>query len=166
MKIGTFALAAALWAATLGGASAQTAEPQIGQAFGAWVFQCNAVGQDKTICAFATNVLSPDKKQVMVDLRISRPKADGALVLSALLPLGMSLQTGVKTAVDGEDSVDVPLRTCVARGCIATLDLDEAAVTKLKQGKALALEFDIAGKKITANIKLDGLTDAFTAAKW
>lgn len=166
MKIGKLVLAAALWAATFGGASAQTTEPQIGQAFGAWVFQCSAVGQDKTICSFGTTVLSPDKKQAMVDLRISHPKVDGALILSALLPLGLNIQSGVKTAIDGGESIAVPLRTCVARGCVATMELDADAVKKWKAGKSLALEFEIAGKKITATIKLDGITDAFTAAKW
>lgn len=164
--ISKFALAFVLAAASAGAASAQTADLQVGQAFGGWVFQCNAVGQDKTLCAFGTTVMSSDKKRVVVDLRISRPKADAPFMMSAMLPLGLNIQAGVKTSVDGADPIDVPLRACFAKGCVASMELDDATVAALRAGTDLSLQFDIAGKTVTAGMKLEGLNDALTAAAW
>ena len=161
-----FALAFVLAAATAGTAGAQTTDLQVGQAFGGWVFQCNAVGQDKTLCSFGTNALSPDKKRVVVDLRISRPKADAPFVMSAMLPLGLNIQAGVKTSVDDAEPTQVPLRTCLPKGCIASMELDDATVAALRAGTKLSLQFDIAGKTVTADMKLEGLNDALTAANW
>jgi invasion protein IalB len=161
-----FALAFVLATAAAGTASAQTADLQVGQAFGAWVFQCNAVGQDKTLCAFSATAVGPDKKRVIVDLRISRPAADAPFMMSALLPLGLNIQTGVKTAVDGAEPVDLPLRACFAKGCVASAELDDATLDALKSGTSLLLQFDIAGKTVSADMKLEGLNDALTAANW
>ena len=163
--INKFALAFVL-AAAAGTAGAQTGDLQVGQAFGGWVFQCSAVGQDKTLCTFGTTVLSQDKKRVVVDLRISRPNADVPFMMSAMLPLGVNIQTGVKTSVDGAEPADVPLRACLARGCIASTELDDATVAALKAGTNLSLQFDIAGRTVTADMKLEGLNDALTAAAW
>ncbi|MEI6799861.1 MAG: invasion associated locus B family protein [Pseudomonadota bacterium] len=161
-----FWLALLILTASSGAAGAAATDLQVGQAFGAWVFQCSAVGQDKTLCAFRTTVVSADTKQIVVDLRIARPDPKADYIMSAILPLGLNIQAGVKTAVDGVDSTDLLLRACFAKGCIATADLAEATVQSLTSGKDLSLKFDMSGKTITATMKLEGLNDALAAAKW
>ncbi len=166
MMMRKFALGFVLLASFACGGAAKAGDLKVGQAFGAWVFQCNAVAQDKTVCSFATTVLSADTKQAVVDLRISRPKADGPFVVFALLPLGLNIQAGVKAAVDGADPADLPLRACFKKGCIATAELKDETVAVLKAGTDLALTFEMAGKSITATMKLQGLSDALAAAGW
>lgn len=155
------------YAAMFGGAAmAQTNDLKVGQAFGGWVFRCNAIGQDKTSCAFVSTVLSEDKKHAVAAVNVNRASTGKGYALSVLLPLGVDIQAGVKSAVDDGATIDLPLRVCTVNGCVAATTMDDKAADALKKGKNLTVQFNFGDKSAKATVPLAGLKDALAAANW
>lgn len=150
-----------------GAALAQDGGPVMGQAYGDWVFQCAAVAQDKTVCAFSQTVTEGQRKVAQFQIR-EATKADGAALMTLLLPLGFDFENGVNVTIDDGDPLPVTLKTCRAQGCVATMPIDQAAADQLRSGEKMtvALTANEGQRKLTIVGSLKGLTDAFAAAGW
>jgi len=150
-----------------GYAVAQDNPPKIGQQFGDWVFQCSAVAQNQTACAFVQTIVSQDGKRQLAQLQMLEQKTEPAsYILTMLLPLGLDIQNGVTAKIDTTDPVAATLKTCLPRGCIATIALDKNLADALKHGKSLALDFTMGGGKKTITGSLNGIAEAFNAIAW
>ena len=152
-----------------GSALAQDSQPKVGQKFGDWVFQCSAVAQNQTDCAFVQTIVTPDGKRQLAQLQMLEQKTvPGTYILTVVLPLGLDLQNGVTARIDQTDPVLVTLKTCLPRGCIASMPLDEVLGSALRNGNALELAFTVADGKKTATVtgSLTGIDEAFSAAAW
>lgn len=152
-----------------GSALARDSQPKVGQKFGDWVFQCSAVAQNKTDCAFVQTIVTPDGKRQVAQLQMLEQKGEpGTYVVTVFLPLGLDLQVGVTARIDQTDPVAAPLKTCLPRGCIASMPLDENLAGALRNGNKLELAFTLADGKKTATItgSLKGIDEALTAAGW
>jgi invasion protein IalB len=152
-----------------GSALAQDGQPKVGQKFGDWVFQCSAVAQNQTDCAFVQTIVTPDGKRQLAQLQMLEQKTvPGTYILTVVLPLGLDLQNGVTARIDQTDPVLVTLKTCLPRGCIASMPLDEVLGSALRNGNALELAFTVADGKKTATVtgSLTGIDEAFSAAAW
>ena len=77
------------------------------------------------------------KKQLFLAVQLRRPKG-GKPYVHLQLPLGLALQSGVIIAVmDGKNkkpklSYKTSLKTCVPRGCIATMPLEKKLLAAMK----------------------------------
>lgn len=152
-----------------GSALAQDSQPKVGQKFGDWVFQCSAVAQNQTDCAFVQTIVTPDGKRQLAQLQMLEQKTvPGTYILTVVLPLGLDIQNGVTARIDQTDPVLVTLKTCLPRGCIASMPLDEVLGSALRNGNALELAFTVADGKKTATVtgSLTGIDEAFSAAAW
>ena len=150
-----------------GVAQAEAAKPTVGQAYGDWKFQCSALKQDTTRCAFVQTIVASTDQRKIAQLQIV--EADGAEPqFTILLPLGLDLQTAVTMKIDDADPITVPLKTCVQQGCLGTIAIDASLKESLAAGQSLKVQFSLAnGKKdISFAGSLKGLADAFTAAAW
>lgn len=150
-------------------AFAQDSLPKVGQKFGDWVFQCSAVAQNQTDCAFVQTIVTQDGKRQLAQLQLLEQKTvPGTYVLTIILPLGLELQNGVTSRIDQTDPVLMSFKTCIPRGCIASMPLDEILASALRNGNKLELAFTMADATKTAIItgSLAGINDAFSAAKW
>ena len=88
-------------------------------------------------------------------------------MLSALLPLGLSIPAGVSVAVDEIDPVTLELRRCVPAGCIAGRQLSEAETAAMRLGVVIAITFtNAAGRTITLDGSLDGISAGLDLAGW
>lgn len=150
-------------------AFAQESEPKVGQKFGDWVFQCSAIGQNRTDCAFVQTIVTPDRKRQLAQVQILEQEAEpGSFILTFVLPLGVDIQNGVTARADETAPVSATFRTCLPRGCIASLPLDANLAGALRAANRLELSFTMADGKQTATVvgSLKGIDEAFTAAEW
>lgn len=155
-----------IWA---GSGFAEVLQPTVGQKFGDWVFQCSAVAQNQTDCAFVQRIVTADASRQLAQLQILESRKEpNTYAFTMLLPLGLDVQIGVTARIDQTDPVSVPITTCLPRGCIASLPLDESLAGALRTGGKLEMAFTMADGNRTARItgSLNGINEAFTAAAW
>lgn len=152
-----------------GAALAEGEKPTVGQAYGDWKFQCSAVAQNSTRCAFVQTIVASSNKHKIAQLQIVEAQGDGVEPqLTFLLPLGLDLQSAVTMQIDDADAVPVPLKTCAPQGCVGVLPVDATLAEALAAGQSLKVQFSLAnGKKdVGFTSSLKGLSDAFAAAAW
>ncbi len=92
------------------------------------------------------------------------PGADTAHVarLRLDLPLGLDLVAGVTLRIDGQPWTKVPVRTCLADGCIAGLLLAEDDLVRLKRGGRMGVVIQaLDGRAIAWPVTLSGFTSAY-----
>ena len=88
-----------------------------------------------------------------------RPRPNGGLVGTLLLPFGILFEPGVSAQIDDAPPVArLPFRTCLPNGCIALFPIDRALMQKLKAGAALKLNVTTAADtKLSFPVSLKGL---------
>jgi len=74
---------------------------------------------------------------VVVVLRATDPKAGNARkpILRVIAPLGVLLPRGLGLKIDQEVIGSTGFVRCLANGCVAEVELDDALIAKLKAGK-------------------------------
>lgn len=150
-----------------GPALAQADVPKIGQKFGDWMFQCSAVAQNQTTCAFVQTIVTPDGKRQLAQLQMLEQKTEPATyILTMLLPLGLDIQNGVTAKIDETDPTAATIKTCLPGGCIATMLLDESLAGAMRNGNNLELAFTMADGKKAITGSLNGIAEAFSAVAW
>jgi invasion protein IalB len=94
-----------------------------------------------------------------------QPPGAGAAPVARLrldLPLGLDLVAGVTLRIDGQPWTKVPVRTCLADGCIAGLLLAEDDVVRLKRGGRMGVVIQaLDGRAIAWPVTLSGFTSAY-----
>lgn len=139
---------------------------RVGQTFGDWVFQCDAVGEGKTVCALSQTLVLQQTRQPIVRFNFSRD-AD-ALKLSAIVPQSINIPAGVSLQIDGKDNVSLVVETCAQVGCFAERKLDAQLFQLFKTGKALEIRFRLYNAKedIRLSGSLSGLPEGVAATGW
>jgi invasion protein IalB len=143
------------------------AQAKVGDRFGDWVFECIAVAEGRTACALAHTSVAKDNRGFL-RLSLARNEQKKGVVLTAILPLGIHLPSGVSGSLDQGKPFAFTLETCVAQpGCIATYAVDAAFLKALAGGKQLGIGFMAAGapKPIVVAVPLAGIADGLKAAR-
>jgi invasion protein IalB len=119
--------------------------------------------EDKQVCAMLQQQLEKERGQRVFAAEITSVTADLAEG-TLLFPFGVSVSQPVKLKLDGADfGTPVAFRTCLAAGCLAPLNLDRAAMARLRSGSALSVEATVdGGKPVTFNLSLKGFGPALT----
>jgi len=102
---------------------------------------------------------------VQVGIRVpAEPPRQPSVLIQ--LPLGLHLPSGLKVQVDEGKSFDVPVETCEARGCFATVSIAPDLLTALKTGKQFRISFqNMAKEPITIPMQLNDFATAFEKIK-
>lgn len=144
--------------------AAQPGGPQITeQKFEAWTLQCSTDKSMKPPCQIVYRLTSPDQKQVFMVISMAR-SAENKIGMQMALPLGFSVQAGVKIAFGGKYSTMVKVSRCTTQGCLVEglcppgmLD----ALTKEKSGKVSIRMMQ--GNMAELPISLGGFNAAYSA---
>lgn len=157
-------------AALLGAPGAALAQAKVGDRFGDWVFECVALAEGRTACALTSSIASRAGNQRLVQFSLGRNEARGGVVLTAFLPLGIHLPSGVSGAIDQGKPFQYVLETCLPRqGCIATHPVSAEFLKALQGGKQLSISvaFAAAGgpRPVSGSAALSGLAEGLKAAK-
>jgi invasion protein IalB len=114
-------------------------------------------------CSVEQRVLIRETGQTLGRLLIKTGANDGgpgALLLQ--IPLGVSIQAGIKLRVDDAEIEALEIQTCDAGGCYAGGPLSEKLLGAAKAGKLLNVEFsDTQQRAVSVNFVLDGFSAAY-----
>jgi len=143
------------------------AEAKVGERFGDWVFECTALAEDKTACALTQTIMSKKGNQSLVKFSLSRNEQKGHIQLTAVVPLGIHLPSGISGAIDQGKPFQYITQTCVRQGCIANYAPDGGFLKAMQAGQKLGIKFSGNGGKqpIAIEGSLNGLAEGMKAAK-
>lgn len=147
--------------------SAKAESPRVGDRFGDWTFECNAVAQGKTDCALTQMLVDAQRNNAAVaKFSLSRDPESGDRYLIAAIPLGIDFLQPIAARVDDAEPIGMQMLTCVQTGCIARLKLTPELVGALKAGKTMGLtiKYVSAPKPVVFGMSLIGLADGIPAA--
>ncbi|EAR50917.1 hypothetical protein OG2516_13631 [Oceanicola granulosus HTCC2516] len=151
------------------------AEPQVGDRFGDWSFECTAQSATRIDCGLAQLVVIAESREPIARFRITgpaEPAAEDAAAtpgqLSVLLPLGLDLQAGVTASTDTGTTLPLSVATCVQQGCLLTAPVTDEIVAALREGAQMNVGFALYGNGQSLEIagSLAGLDAAFTETGW
>ncbi len=98
--------------------AAQPGGPQVTeQKFEAWTLQCSSDKSMKPPCQITYRLTSADQKQVFMVISMAR-SAENKVGMQMALPLGFSIQSGVKIGFGGKYSTTAKVSRCTTQGCL------------------------------------------------
>ena len=147
--------------------AAAYAEVKVGDSFGDWVFECTALAEGKTNCALTQTIMSEKGNQRIAKFNLARNENKGGIQLTAIVPLGVHLPSGVFGVIDQGKQFQYSVQTCVQQGCIATYMVDSSFLQALQAGQKLNIKFSGNGGKQPFSIdgSLKGLAEGMKATK-
>jgi len=136
----TIAVVLLLGAVSVGSAAAKS--PQ-GKVFDDWAIECEQPAGAKDEKCFITQYAIVNKEgsppQRLMKLSVGHLGPKGEVVAVGLLPLGISIPTGVAYKIDDRAQHAMLLQSCGPEGCVATAPLDGDTVTAMERGKTMAV---------------------------
>jgi invasion protein IalB len=139
----------------------------VGQKFGNWVHECEAVASNKTSCFLSyTHVIKKTNRRFLT-LLVGKfgPKNESGLIV--FLPLGIYLPSGVVANIDNGKKFNLTVQQCIAGGCRATIALTKKRLKSLRAGQQLSIEFrmNLENEPIIIGSSLKGITKGLQAIK-
>lgn len=141
-----------------------TAATKPEHAFGDWRLRCREIAPGDTACMLHQRIIARETKLPVAAFAISRNKNSRELRLIAVLPLGLDIPAGVSGKA-GSVPLTFTVQTCVRRGCVASLTVDEKLLESLKGADALTATFkmrNVAGPT-SLPVSLKGLDEGLKA---
>ncbi len=145
--------------------TAASAEAKVGDRFGDWVFECQALAADMNVCALTQMILNKKNNRRHVKLILMNGGGEKDQELLAVLPLGIHLPSGVSAAVGQDKPFPLTVQNCTQQGCKATANLDGALLKTMQSGDKLTISFSRqpAAKPVVVEGSLKGLTEGLKA---
>jgi invasion protein IalB len=113
-----------------------------------WNARCTSASREAPLeCAMEQTAVLTKTGQLVVLVNIRVPGDTRAPVVLIQLPLGLNLPAGAKVQVDEGKSVDLPVQTCEARGCFASMPIPPDLLTAMKSGKQFKVSFQTLAKE-------------------
>lgn len=140
-------LGAAIIAGIAGFSAAASAQGALKGTFGDWQMRCDTVpGRPGEQCILMQSLIDDQNtvdgqkveiNLVVVALKASDPKANNIRkpVLRVIAPLGVLLPRGLGLKIDQTEIGATGFVRCLANGCVAEVEMDDALLEKLRKGK-------------------------------
>ena len=113
-----------------------------------WNARCTSASREAPLeCAMEQTAVLTKTGQLIVLVNIRVPGDTRAPVALIQLPLGLNLPAGAKIQVDEGKSIDMPVQTCEARGCFASIPIPPDLLTAMKSGKQFKVSFQTLAKE-------------------
>lgn len=139
---------------------ATQAKPERGKSFGDWVVDCETAPDGKERCFISQTQTMQNQQQSgrLIKLSIGYIGPEGKPAMVAILPLGLWLPAGAAYQIEGQAQKPLVLQRCLAEGCIASAELDEATLGQMRKAKNLSvgLKAEAAGQTIVIPVSLKG----------
>lgn len=128
-------------------AGAAEAQGSLKGTFGDWQMRCDTVpGRPGEQCILMQSLIDDQNtvdgqkveiNLVVVALKASDPKANNIRkpVLRVIAPLGVLLPRGLGLKIDQTEIGATGFVRCLANGCVAEVEMDDALLEKLRKGK-------------------------------
>ena len=136
--------------------------------FGDWTLRCERRKEPTPakLCELTQAIQRAGDAGPLAQVAIGRLASSDPLKLTVVLPLNVALANAPKIAPEIKDLG--PLQTswqrCVPAGCLASINLPEDTVRKLRTGEAGKLDYrDAADREVSLPFSLRGLPEALDA---
>lgn len=108
------------------------------QSVGDWIVNCAEDQNARKSCAMSQTLSNSKTRQTIASWAILRD-GNGKTNATVTVPLGVLVSVGLRAGVDEKSAFDVPYRTCIAQGCVATFEMSNQLIAQL--GKAEKFSF-------------------------
>ncbi|MFA5900260.1 MAG: invasion associated locus B family protein [Hyphomicrobium sp.] len=108
------------------------------EAFDDWILACAQADAGQKSCAISQTLTNTPSRQLIGAISIGKDKA-GKVVVNLQTPLGFAVNEGIKLTIDTQPGIALPVRTCLANGCLGILELDQPTIGKLQKASQLAM---------------------------
>lgn len=136
----------------------------LSETYESWTVQCvNAGGgrQSRRTCQMSQELVQPETRQRVLLFAITKGEQEGAKA-TLVMPFGLLLPEGFRVEIAGEEVLRGAYRTCLPDGCVAEIDLPDAALKKLESGdSASVLMTANTGQPVRTDISLKGFAAAY-----
>jgi invasion protein IalB len=147
---------------------AVAASIKTGDTSGDWTYVCPEVNGKTTTCQLVQTQLMENKedgkKGRLLQLTLSL-QPDKSVLMHALLPLGISIPTGVAYNIDNGEQSPLMLQRCTGVGCEAIAIIPADKVTQLKKGNEMKVGFRAGTQTLIIPVSLKGVTDGLGKLK-
>ena len=128
-----------------------------------WVVQCRVENGQTGPCRMGQGVRNSDNQQEIMQVIVARSPQQGPIA-NFVVPLGVNLQAPLQISVDGNQLGQATYVSCVQRGCVARMQVSDAMLSAMKQGRRLQVTLTgQRGNTRTVPASLLGFTDAYNA---
>lgn len=157
----------ALCVANSGGVFAQDTMPRSGAVFGDWLFQCTAIAEGKTRCAFSQTIVNGEAQEVLAWLSVSRGSEDDTLLLTSIVPLGVDVSVAPALQLD-DSAISLPVKTCSKTGCISRVQLSSSEIETFLATSELAVLYKYPRIEQTSRVRasVKGLPEGLRQAQY
>lgn len=146
-------------------AAAQQAQPKVGDRIGDWVYQCQTVKQNQTVCGLVQNIADRGTRKQVLGVAVREFGSDNRLAMLVTAPLGIFLGSGIGGKVDDGEQFAFNLQSCSQRGCQGAIEINDRLLEQLKKGSRLMVGFKARPNEDTVVIpvSLKGFTAGIAA---
>jgi invasion protein IalB len=128
-----------------------------------WVVQCRVQNGQTGPCRMGQGVRTSENQQEIMQVIVASPPQRSPIA-TFVVPLGVNLQAPLTVGVDGSQLGQAQYVSCVQRGCVARMQLNDGMLSAMKQGRRLQVTLTgQRGNTRTVPASLLGFTDAFNA---
>jgi invasion protein IalB len=158
---------AALGYAGIGVSNAANPDDKVGEKFGDWISQCREIADGKTNCSLTQTLVARKTKQAIAQFLLSKHPKSQEVFLTAIVPLGIDIHSGVGFVIDESKPRQMIVKTCLSSGCIANFKIQKKEMLLLKKGVRLKLLFKplSVNKPVILTGSLKGISAGIKAAK-
>lgn len=133
------------------------------QAYGVWTLQCLTATTARPSCQIMHRLTSADGQQIALVLSMARVAKD-TVALQMALPLGFSIQNGVKIAFGSNYSTLANVTRCTNQGCLIEGNAPPDMIAAMMQSKEGSVSVQTTqGDEFKLAVSLDGFQAAFNA---
>lgn len=126
-----------------------------------WIVACVQGANGQKSCAMSQTLSNGQTRQVISVLSIGKDNM-GKLLANIQAPLGFAVSSGLQLVIDTQPGVAVPVRTCLANGCLGILELDQKLVAQLQKATKVAVSMQsLQAQPVTLNFSAKGLAKAY-----
>lgn len=127
-----------------------------------WVKLCGNDPARKTEICFTQRSFVTDTNQPIIAMAVYDPKEQPQKFIRFILPLGFMLERGMRYTIDKDKPVSGKFQICLANGCFAEVQANEAVMKSLKAGKSIKIEVqNQLNQVVSFSAPLDGFGAAF-----
>lgn len=131
------------------------------EVFDDWILACAQGVDGQKSCAISQTLTNKQNRRTIGVISIGKDKA-GKMIANLQAPLGFAVNQGIKLVIDSDAGVPVPVRTCLASGCLGIVELGQPLVGRLQKASQLAVSVqNLQAKTVVVNFSVKGLTRAF-----
>ena len=143
------------------------AQGVVKQVFNDWQIRCDTPpGAQSEQCVLLQSVQAEDRPNVGLTVIVLKTADGKSRLLRVLAPLGVLIPSGLGLKIDDADVGRAGFVRCLPNGCVAEVVMDDALITRLRQGKqATFIIFQTPEEGIGIPMSLNGFGPGFDTLK-